>query len=61
MNTQKQEQNWNTGATEIQQLNPGGPDQRQGIEPTTRLIESFRKFSKVWIISYILKDKSNAT
>ena len=24
---------WNAGATEIQQLNPGGPDQRQNIKP----------------------------
>ena len=28
--TQQQDQHWNTGATEIQQLNPGGLDQRQG-------------------------------
>ena len=24
---------WNAGATEMQQLNPGGPDQRQIIRP----------------------------
>ena len=24
---------WNADATEIQQLNPGGPDQRQFIRP----------------------------
>ena len=33
MSTQKQDQHWNAAATEIHQLNPGGPDQRQSIEP----------------------------
>ena len=33
MSIQEQDPYWNTGATEIQQLNPGGPDQRQSIEP----------------------------
>ena len=33
MSTQQQDQHWNAGATEIQQLNIGGPDQRQNIEP----------------------------
>ena len=33
MSAQQQDQHWNAGATEIQQLNPGGPDQRQSIEP----------------------------
>ena len=33
MSTQQQDQYWNAGATEIQQLNPGGPNQRQSIEP----------------------------
>ena len=32
MSTQQQDPYWNAGATEIQQLNPGGPDQRQCIE-----------------------------
>ena len=29
MSTQQQDQHWNAGATEAQQLNPVGPDQRQ--------------------------------
>ena len=33
MNTQQQDQHWNVGAKEIQQQNPGGPDQRQVIKP----------------------------
>ena len=33
MCTQQQDQNWNTGSKEIQQLNTGEPDQRQSIEP----------------------------
>ena len=32
MNTQQQDPNWNAGATEIQQLNHGEPDQRQSNE-----------------------------
>ena len=33
MSIQQQYQHWNAGATEAQQLNPGGPDQRQSIKP----------------------------
>ena len=33
MSTQQQDPYWNAGATDIQQLNPNGPDQRQSIEP----------------------------
>ena len=33
MSTQQQNQHWNAATTEIQQLNPGGPDQRQRIKP----------------------------
>ena len=33
MSTQQQDQYWRAGAKEIQQLNPGGPDQRQIIKP----------------------------
>ena len=33
MSTQQQDQHWNAGAQEIQQLIPGGPDQRQIIKP----------------------------
>ena len=29
MSTQQQDQHWNAGVTEAQQLNLGGPDQRQ--------------------------------
>ena len=32
MSTQQQDQHRNAGANEIQQLNPGGPDQRQIIK-----------------------------
>ena len=34
MSTQQQDQHLNAGAKEIQQLNPGGPDQRQIIITT---------------------------
>ena len=33
MSTQQQDQHWIAGATEAQQLNPGGPDQRQASNP----------------------------
>ena len=33
MSTQQQDQHWNAGAKEIQQLNQGGPAQRQLIKP----------------------------
>ena len=33
MGTQQQFQHLNAEATEVQQLNPGGSDQRQSIEP----------------------------
>ena len=33
MSIQQQDQHWNAGATGVQQLNPGGPEQRQSIEP----------------------------
>ena len=33
MSTQRQDQHWNAGAKYIQQLNPGGHDQRQIIKP----------------------------
>ena len=32
MSTQQQDQHWNAGATEAQQLNTGEPDQRQSIK-----------------------------
>ena len=35
MSTQQQGQHWNAGVKEIQQLNPGGPDQRQTIKTQT--------------------------
>ena len=37
MSTQQQVLYWNAGATEIQQLNPGGPDHKQSIEPQPTL------------------------
>ena len=33
MSTQQQDPYWNAGATDIQQLKPNGPDQKQSIEP----------------------------
>ena len=38
MSTQREDQYWNAGATEIQQLNPGGSYQRHRAH--TNLIES---------------------
>ena len=38
MSTQQQDPYQTAGATEIQQLNPGGPDQRESIEPQTTLL-----------------------
>ena len=34
MSTQQQDQHWNAGGTEIQQLNPGMPDQSIEPQPT---------------------------
>ena len=42
MITQQQDQHCNAGATEIHQLNPGGPDQRQIIKPQSSLLKVFR-------------------
>ena len=47
MSIQQQDQHWNAGATEIQQLNPGGPDQRQSIELQPTWLKVFRLHS-VW-------------
>ena len=41
MSSQQQDQHWNAGAKEIQQLRPGGPDQRRSLELSTNFIESF--------------------
>ena len=41
MSTQQQDPYWNAGATDIQQLNPNGPDQRQSIEPQPILYWTF--------------------
>ena len=35
MSAQRQDQHWNAGETEIQQMNHAGPDQRQTIENQT--------------------------
>ena len=42
MRTQQQDPYWNAGATDIQQLNPNGPDQRQSIEPQAIVLNMFR-------------------
>ena len=39
MSTQRQDHYWNAEATENQQLNPGGLDQRQSIQPQPALLE----------------------
>ena len=44
MSSQQQDQHWNTGASEIQQ--PGGPDQRQSIEPQPTWLKGF---SLYWV------------
>ena len=40
MSTQQQDQPWNAVPTEIQQLNPDGPDQRQSFkhQPTLLIV-----------------------
>ena len=40
--TQQQDQHWNTRATELQQLNPGGPNQIQIIKPQPTFVKDFR-------------------
>ena len=42
MSTQQQDPYWNARATEIQQLNPGGTDQRQSIELQPTVLKVFR-------------------
>ena len=42
MRTQQQDPYWNTGATDILQLNPKRPDQRQSIEPQPIVLNMFR-------------------
>ena len=42
MRTQQQDPYWSAGATDIQQLNPNGPDQRQSIEPQPIVLNMFR-------------------
>ena len=42
MRTQQQDPYGNAGATDIQQLNPNGPDQRQSIEPQIIVFNMFR-------------------
>ena len=41
MRTQQQDPYWNAGATDIQQFNPNGPDQRQSIEPQSIVLNTF--------------------
>ena len=49
MSTQQQDLYWNAGATDIQQLNPNGPDQRQTIEPQTIVLNILcRGLHYVW-------------
>ena len=49
MSTQQQDPFWNAGATEIQQLNPGGPDQKQSLKPQPTLLTVFgRSLHWVW-------------
>ena len=43
MRTQQQDPYWNARDTDIQQLNPNGPDQRQSIEPQTIVLNMFRQ------------------
>ena len=42
MRTQQQDPYWTAGATDIQQLNRNGPDQRQNIEPLPVVLNMFR-------------------
>ena len=42
MRTQQQDPYWNAGATDIQQLNLNGPDQRQSIEHQPIVLNMFR-------------------
>ena len=42
MRTQQQDPYWNAGATDIQQLNPNGPDQRRSIELQLIVLSMFR-------------------
>ena len=42
MRTQQQDPYWNAGATDIQQLNPNGPDQRRSIELQPIVLSMFR-------------------
>ena len=42
MRTQQQDPYWNAGATDIQQLNSNGHDQRQNIEPQPTVLKMFR-------------------
>ena len=42
MRTQQQDPYWNAGATDIQQLNPNEPDQRQSNEPHPIVLNMFR-------------------
>ena len=49
MSTQQQDPYWNAGATDIQQLNPNGPDQRQSIEPQPITLNILvRSLHNVW-------------
>ena len=42
MRTQQQDPYWNAGETNVQQLNPNGPDQRQSVELQIIVLNMFR-------------------
>ena len=49
MSTQQQDPYWNAGATDVQQMNPNGPDQRQSIESQPTVLNILvRNFHYVW-------------
>ena len=49
MSIQQQDPYWNAGATDIQQLNPNRPDQRQSIEPQPIVLNILvRSLHYVW-------------
>ena len=49
MRTQQQDPYWNAGATDIQQSNPSGPDQRRSIEPQPVVLNILvRSLHYVW-------------
>ena len=44
---QQQDQHWDAGATDIQQLNPFGPDQRQNIKSRPNKL-SYKYLGRSW-------------